>query len=497
MTKDSKKLPSWLLLAAIIGSLIGAGLAAYFSWLAIPITIGLIIFLSLVILIFDKPWLGVVLVAFFLPFERIGGFDVVGQTTLKTSQVFVVVTIASWLLYYLIIRRQSNPRTAIMWPLLAYLGIAAISIVNAQNLERAMAVYVFSAFVIIFALVIPQVIRNTAHIKKVVIVLLFSALIVSLFGLYQFVGDVIGLPPELTGLREHYTQSVFGFPRIHSTALEPLYFANYLLIPIAITFLLWLRQPKTQPESGRWQKFFSRRIVLLGIFLFCILSLSLTLSRGGYLGLLATMVILLILGWRQIFTMRNFYILLLVGIIMVLIAVAFINFSGRFSLDTFLTQATEYQTGASIEERYSTYNQAQQLFATHPIFGVGIGNFGPEVATYYQRMPEGGWLIVNNEPLEILAETGILGLAAILGMVIILLWQTIRALWISQKISNESQRIFLRAILGGFLAAFVGILVQYQTFSTLYILHVWFVIGMMATTVIVINKLVEPALEKD
>ncbi len=489
MKNSSQKFSFWWVVLAVIATLVGAGLAAYFSWLAIPIVIGILVFLTAIVLVLDKPWLGVALVAFFLPFERIGGIEIVGETTLRLSQVFAVVTIASWILYYLLIKRRSYARPAIMWPLLAYLAFAAISIVNAVNFERALTVYVFSAFVIIFALTIPQVVRTVRQARWIIWALLLSALIVSLFGLYQFAGDVVGLPESLTGLREHYTGSVFGFPRVHSTALEPLYFANYLLIPIAIAFLLWLGKTKlaVKDKAGKLARIFNSRWFLLAVVLTGIIALVLTLSRGGYLGLIATAVMLLIIGWRQIFTHRNIYIIVIAALAIAVAAIGFLNFSGRFSVDAFIEQATEYQGGAGVEERYQTYDEAKKLFAAHPLFGVGIGNFGPEVATYPHRMPEGGWLIVNNEPLELLAETGILGFAAIMGMLIILFWQSVLSWRKLKNITSEPDRRFLRAVLGGLVAALVGILVQYQTFSTLYILHIWFVIGLMTAVCVLIH----------
>jgi len=38
------------------------------------------------------------------------------------------------------------------------------------------------------------------------------------------------------------------------------------------------------------------------------------------------------------------------------------------------------------------------------------------------------------------------------------------------------------------LAAFVGVLVQYQTFSILYIMHIWFLIGFMISVQNIILK---------
>jgi len=480
MKKNKLSIIAWVFI--IFACVAGAGLAAYFSWLAIPVAIGILALLSALVLVFDKPWLGVAIVAFFLPFERIGGFDLVGQTTIRLSQVFALVTIVSWILYYLLIRRYRVRHLAVTWPLLAYLVVAAISITAAVNTGRAITVFLFTAFVIVFALVIPQVLRTTRQTRWVILALLLSSVLVSIFGLYQFAGDVVGLPEALTGLREHYTSSVFGFPRVHSTALEPLYFANYLLIPIAVAFLLWLFRARLIPSSatGRWVNFFNSRAFPFLVFLLGSLALILTLSRGGYLGLIATAVALLVFGWRKIFTGKNITIIVSAVLVVALGAVIVISFSGRFALDDFLDQATEFEGGAGVDERFGTYDEAEKLFAAHPLLGIGVGNFGPEVATYPHRMPEGGWLIVNNEPLEILAETGILGLAAILGAVIITFWQGFATYRNLNLITDEQKRYFLKAVTGGLLAAFVGIIVQYQTFSTLYIIHIWFVFGLLA-----------------
>ncbi len=180
---------------------------------------------------------------------------------------------------------------------------------------------------------------------------------------------------------------------------------------------------------------------------------------------------------------------MIIGIVaaITVVSIIFINSSGNFSLDTFIGQATEFETGAGIIERNETYDEAVDLFWQHPVTGIGIGNFGPAVAKYSHEMPAGGWLIVNNEPLELLVETGILGFSAILGLIIIVIWQAIRALRQTRFIGDEKDRKLLYAILAGLLAAFIGIIVQYQTFSTLYVLHVWFVIGMIVTLIQIID----------
>lgn len=484
-----RKLSRWWALIVVIAVLAGAALSAYFTWLAIPIIIAVVLFVAALVLILDKPWIGVLLTAFFLPFERIGGFDLVGQNTIKINQLFAAATIVAWLLCYLIITRKASTRTPIIWPILGYLAVATGSLLNAQNFDRGVMVWLFTFFAMIFALVIPQVVTTAPQTRKIILALLISAGLVALFGLYQFAGDVVGLPPTLTGLREQYTNSVFGFPRVHSTALEPLYLANYLLIPIALGFMIWVtaRPDKSQQPQLREIQI-SHRTILLGILVVSVLALILTLSRGGFLGLAATGATLIVLSWRRLFKWKNFIPIILIIAAAALGVIGFLNFSGNFSPDKFWQQATEYKTGTSVDERYDAYGEAEKLWDENIYFGVGIGNFGPRVAPSAYVMPKEGWAIVNNETLEILAETGILGLAAIAGLFLLVIWRAIAGLVRARRIADEKTRVYLMAVSGGLLAALIGILVQYQTFSTLYILHVWFVVGMMEAVRAVIDR---------
>jgi hypothetical protein len=38
---------------------------------------------------------------------------------------------------------------------------------------------------------------------------------------------------------------------------------------------------------------------------------------------------------------------------------------------------------------------------------------------------------------------------------------------------------FMQAVLSGVFVGFIGILVQYNTFSILYIVHIWFTVGLL------------------
>ncbi|MFA6954231.1 MAG: O-antigen ligase family protein, partial [Patescibacteria group bacterium] len=132
-------------------------------------------------------------------------------------------------------------------------------------------------------------------------------------------------------------------------------------------------------------------------------------------------------------------------------------------------------------ERVATFDTAKQAFQEQPWVGIGPGQFGPYASINPFYEPKEGWKIVNNLTLELLAETGILGFLAIVTTFIIIFWRSLKAL-------KAGPSNWLRALLIGSTAALLGILVQYQTFSILYIMHVWVAIGFLLSIQNIIFK---------
>ena len=88
------------LLLALPLAILGGLAAAYFFKLAPVMVLGGIVGLALILIIFRQPIFGVFLITFFLPFERIGSFEL-GGMTIRASQVFALATILAWLATFL------------------------------------------------------------------------------------------------------------------------------------------------------------------------------------------------------------------------------------------------------------------------------------------------------------------------------------------------------------------------------------------------------------
>lgn len=409
-------------------------------------------------LIIVNPLAGMYYLAFFLPFERIGSVDVAG-ITIRISQVLALLTTLAWFIRGLALRSFKFRPYPIILPIAGFVSVMLITLVNSPNLQRSIMVLSFILFTIFVSILIPNIIRHRYQVERVVHIVLGSMVVVSSFGLFQFLGDIVGLPTSLTGLRPQYTKDILGFPRIQSTALEPLYFANYLLIPLSLAIALWLK------KSGRIKPLWLFGIIVLGS-----INLILTVARGGYIALAVTVCCLSIAYWRQIFQPKIIIPLLIGLLISGGVAYRFLNLTEQ--LESYTTHVSDLFSGASYEERVETFDIAHRIWQQHPWIGIGPGSFGPYASYHPLIMPSEGYKIVNNEYIELLAETGILGLTCFILMVLILYIRSWKAI-------QHGKDPFLKTVLIALLAAFTGILVQYNTFSVLYIMHIWFTIGFM------------------
>ncbi|MFH1207724.1 MAG: O-antigen ligase family protein [Patescibacteria group bacterium] len=428
---------------------------------------------SIFYLIFRKPHWGAILMVFALPFERLGAYEA-GGTTIRLSQIFLLATVAAWFSRLYFYKQYRFARNPVLIPIVLFMAIQVASLTQALNSGRSMTVLAYILFTAIAAAVIPNIVTTKQQLNKILVALLISFVLVSGFGLFQFLGDMAGLPQSLTGLRDLYTKDVLGFTRVQSTAYEPLYFANYLLIPIAIVFALWLAGSRS---GDRWKTGLGTVSVRYGILLLLLglgmVNLVLTVSRGGYLAVAAVLLVAGFWYWKKLFRPTTIIVMIICVVAVGYVVVKTFSPSGEaLTLDKFKEHVSNVFYGASYNERVDTIETAVQAWREHPLIGVGVGGFGPYAAPHPFYEPKDGWRIVNNEYIEVLAESGLLGLACFISLIIFLIIRS----WGAARRTDDP---YLKSVMVGLLAAFLGVLVQYLTFSTLYVMHIWVLIGLM------------------
>lgn len=462
-----------VILIGVILALAAGLIIAKTAFLALAIIPFLAIAIIVTYLIVRSPELGWLLIVFFLPFERVPSIQMAG-IDIRINTLLGFVTLIAWILALMFspyakalgdknAKKYKVQPNFLTIPLFLFGMALVLSLFQAQNLTRAASVFLFTLFTMAFSVLAVNMVYSKEILKKNILVLFLSALIAGLFGLFQFGGDVIGLPQSLTLLKEGYTSVVFGFPRVQAFSMEPLYFANYLLIPLSVGLSLFINH---EEPIKRWQM-----AILIGLLL---LNFVLTVSRGGYLGLVVSLLVLGILLFRKLFNWKT----ILIGIVTIVI----VGYGVVFAISKGETRATieffshiqlqDMKRGESIEGRLLSYKRGMNAFRESPIFGIGPGNFGPWATDYPDATPKTGWPIVNNQYIELLAETGIVGVSAFALIILFLIYRTFIAL----KYAHD---LFLKSVLIGLFAAFIGVLIQYNFMSTLYIIHIWVLIGLM------------------
>ena len=114
--------------------------------------------------------------------------------------------------------------------------------------------------------------------------LLIAGVFASAFCWLQSILDVAGVPREATFLCKGCISTVFGFPHPNGFAIEPQFMANLLLAPIFLSLFYLFEGPKNQHDklnSDPYPVSKFGNFLRLGLPLFLIATLYLTLSRGA------------------------------------------------------------------------------------------------------------------------------------------------------------------------------------------------------------------------
>lgn len=451
------------LLAVVVSGLIIAKLGTIsFFMMAI-----LFVAIFAVFKIFKDPFWGFCSIVFFLPYERIPTYNLAG-VDIKINTVLGFIVLVAWILALAYNGKKWKIQpNYLSIPLGLFVMGIMLSLTQALNLDRAYEVTIFVLFTISLSVLATNMVSTKENLQKIIRVLLFSSLIVGAFGLFQFAGNVIGLPDTITFLKQGYDSRVFGFPRIQAFSMEPLYFADYLFLPICLGMAYFFGEAKD----------FVNRWWILGLTVLLLINFILTVSRGAYLGFVFSFLVLGVLMFKKIFTWKH--------ILIICFSILVLGYSVAFALSNGDTRATnefinhilvkDYTVGESVQGRLTASNEAYQAYLSSPVFGIGMGNYGPYAKSYPLNTPKDGWDIVNNEYMEILAETGTVGIVCFSLILLFLAYRSLRAILMAKD-------TYLKLTMMGELAAFIGILVQYAFFSTLYIIHIWVLIGLMVGT---------------
>ncbi|HKQ93634.1 MAG TPA: O-antigen ligase family protein [Blastocatellia bacterium] len=286
--------------------------------------------------------------------------------------------------------------------LLIYIGskISAGERLSGWTLEMTMLVVIAALGLLFMPIAVsPQhsmAVLTEVYLKTVIIFILMVNLIDArqrIFSLWKLVvvcGAALGL-----GAIRSYIKGEFTMRGLRIEGLVGGMFENPNDLATALNLLLPFAVALTVISKGLARLFFlvCAAILTVGILV--------TLSRGGFLGLLALCVVLL---WKLGRGRRMKTILAAVLICGTLIAVMPGGYGARI---TSIFNTEEDKTG-SAQQRRELMERAASIAISRPIIGVGMGNF--HIYSIHDKP-------AHNAYLEIAAELGVMGLIAYLILI--------------------------------------------------------------------------------
>ena len=409
-----------------------------------------------------------------LPFEYIPSYEIYGLR-LRLSLIVGLAIIACGI--YFALQKQKSLKIGLTELLIAaWLAWVFIKSIGVEDNKQAIQIVVPLIFYGLLAFS-TSIIAKKSYLKKIISGLFIGAGLAVVFGFYQFAANWLGAPEWATGLRPQYSWESFGFPRLQSSALEPLYFSAYLLLPIAVLSSLAIRSRKY------------RQPIFIGLLMAMLIADILTLSRGGLAALVLQMTILGAYYFRKLNKRTIVYVS--AGMLIVIILIfGLISLTarqgqdndvtyGKKGVDTFVSHLKNFNFFASntnksnddsISQRDQSRTQVKETLNDHAdvlVFGAGAGQYQTFVKNNYSNPYLGE---PNNLILEQLVQFGIIGLALLLSAGITLFWKLFKAAknqdWMSSALSI-ALAVYLLALF-----------LQAQTFTGLALTHLWFAVGL-------------------
>ncbi len=431
---------------AVVAVFIALVVATTSPFVALAVVAGAVVAVA----IFMHPQMGVYLLIPSVPFQSLRSFDL-GPFPASVTELLVGVTALAWLARVCVERKRGGASLPLLPAMLLFvLGIVASFLsILAEPPENSSLVWGFKELVkwaelVIVYVLAANLLRSRRELQIATGFIIASGLAEALIGLAQFV--------TRRGPPSFLIHNIFL--RAYGTFGQPNPFAGYLNMVIVLTVAV-----AVAVQFGRTRQ-------VLGLVALAILAaIVVSLSRGAWLALGVTAVVLLDRGGPRTRTVVGFGLAFAICI-----AWLFALNLAPASLVTSIVSALDIANVDVLHPTPQTFSAAQRLafwiagynmFTDHWLLGVGMGNFGLQYPLY--ALP--GWnqelSHAHDYYLNQAVETGVVGLASYL----VFLGVTLRLLW---RWSVSVHDRFLRAIIFGALGMLVTLSVH-NFFDDLYV----------------------------
>lgn len=398
-------------------------LAGMLAWLPVTWCGALAAGGAALVLVARWPWLIWLPLALLVPVTsgvRIGA----GTTT----DLLLAAGVALWLVDGARQRTLPLRGSPVIGLALLYAAAQYVSLFFAVDLAEGAAEVIKWVELPVILLVVPAMMTHRQG-RWLAAALVVGAVIQAVLGLYQF---IYRIGPE-------YFVVMGRFMRASGVFAQPNPYGGFLglALPLALSLALWAwrsfwAQGERRWRDALWGGFYTAATLLIGAGLLA------SWSRGAWLGAVAGVLIVLVLRSRQAAVMSALAALALVSLLLLgalsptlapqPLVERLADLPAYFGLTDVLAQPVTDEN-FSVVERLAHWVAAQRMWESSPWFGVGAGNYAAVYPAVRLPRWEDALGHAHNVYLNVLGETGLLGLAAYLALwsgVLVWAWRQAR-----------------------------------------------------------------------
>ncbi len=340
-------------------------------------------------------FMGISLLLTWMPIEN-------GARYLNTQTAGQVI--CGSLIFILLRNKNQNIYKYPLWSIsLFWIGILIISCIFSITKLASIEEFMRYIMYISIAIAIFSWSDSKDRMKLVSYTLLSSGLIISCFAIFEF-------------FNEYFNTLSFNLASAPFGRTNDLGAYMLLIFPLALSNFLY--------ENDEY----AEKAFYALVSIFTVITIVLTFSRGIWLSSIIAVILILLLGIKIL--KKNIIYLGIVAVISLIPVV--INWEAiviRFlSIQNIFNSAEN-----SIEWRKSLIKSTFEIFMDNPAIGTGINSFSFIVSAYQKRA---GYFSVNphNYYLQLLAETGVIGLFTFIILALSILYMSFKAYKNSEKI---------------------------------------------------------------
>jgi len=316
-----------------------------------------------------------VLLAILLIRSSMDSFDVLLFGKLNLASILGIFIIAFSI--DLILRKTISIAKFTIIPFEVFLAISIISSIFSGYLTSSLADWLrYLSLYLIYLIAYNFVIKDKDYTHKLLEFMMYSAIIPICMGFVQFFTRTGNISD--------------GLNRVYGTFVHPNPFAFYLLIIVAVCYMVFITSGKT------------KKIIAAGIAVSSIILILFTYTRSAWIALF----IILIIIFRQIKSKYKY-------LFLCLLAGVFIIYQSDYIIGFFTARFNNISSSKMEENSLATrlyiWSHMFKVSFNHPLLGTGLSTF-----ELYSEKALGFSAMAHNDYLRILFETGIIGLLSYL-----------------------------------------------------------------------------------